>query len=60
MSLIQTYGNLLKDSEQEVKIEAVKSLSNFIKIVSPDKISVLIPQIIALGKDSLGIVRCIF
>lgn len=35
MSLIQTYGNLLKDSEVDVKIEAVKSLSGFIKIVSP-------------------------
>jgi hypothetical protein len=35
MSLIQTYGNLLKDAEVDVKIEAVKSLSNFIKIVSP-------------------------
>ena len=35
MSLIQTYGNLLKDPEIDVKIEAVKSLSGFIRIVSP-------------------------
>ncbi len=34
MSLIQTYSNLLKDAEVDVKIEAVKCLSNFIKIVS--------------------------
>lgn len=35
MSLIQTFSNLLKDSEIDVKIEAVKSLSNFVKTVSP-------------------------
>ena len=57
MSLIQTYGNLLKDTEVDVKIEAVKSLSNFIKIVSPEKINHLLPQVLALGKDNLGIVR---
>jgi serine/threonine-protein phosphatase 2A regulatory subunit A len=57
MSLIQTYGNLLKDPEIDVKIEAVKSLSNFIKIVSPEKINHLLPQVTALGRDSLAIVR---
>lgn len=57
MSLIQTYGNLLKDSEVDVKIEAVKLLNGFIKIVSADKTSVLIPQVIALGKDQMSIVR---
>jgi serine/threonine-protein phosphatase 2A regulatory subunit A len=60
MSLIQTYGNLLKDAEPEVKIEAVKLLSGFIKIVSADKISVLIPQVLGLGKDPMSIVRCKF
>jgi hypothetical protein len=35
MSLIQTFGNLLKDSEVDVKIEAVKHLSEFAKIISP-------------------------
>lgn len=58
LSLIQTYGNLLKDSEIDVKIQAVKSLSNFIKIVSPEKISHLLPQVTALGRDHLAIVRC--
>lgn len=57
MSLIQTYGNLLKDSEVDVKIEAVKSMSSFVQIVSQDKISVLVHQVVALGKDSLSIVR---
>ena len=58
MSLIQTYGNLLKDPEIDVKIEAVKSLSGFIRIVSPEKVSYLLPQVINLGKDSMAIVRC--
>ena len=58
MSLIQTYGNLLKDSEVDVKIEAVKSLSSFIRIVSAEKVSYLLPQVIGLGKDPLAIVRC--
>ena len=57
MSLIQTYGNLLKDSEVDVKIEAVKSMTGFVQIVSPDKLSVLVHQVVALGKDSLSIVR---
>ena len=57
MSLIQTYGNLLKDTEIDVKIEAVKSLSGFIKIVSPEKINFLLPQVVGLGRDPLSIVR---
>ena len=32
-------------------------MDEFIKIVSHDKLNALIPQIIALGKDPLGIVR---
>ena len=57
MGLLQTYGNLLKDSEVDVKIEAVKSMSGFVQIVSPDKLTVLVHQVVALGKDSLSIVR---
>ena len=57
MSFIQTYGNLLKDSEIDVKIEAVKSMGAFVQIVSSDKLSVLVSQVVALGKDSLSIVR---
>ena len=57
MSLIQTYGNLLKDSEVDVKIEAVKYLSDFIKIVAKDKVYYLLPHVTALGKDPLAIVR---
>lgn len=57
MSLIQTFSNLLKDPEIDVKIEAVKSLNNFVKVISPERISYLLPQVTALGKDALGIVR---
>lgn len=57
MSLIQTYGNLLKDSQVDVKIEAVKSLSGFIKNVSAQKIGYLLPQVIFLGKDHMAIIR---
>ena len=34
-----------------MKIEATKSLSKFVKIVSADKLSLLIPIILTLGKD---------
>lgn len=57
VSLIQVFGHLLKDVEVDVKIEAVKSLDEFIKIVSPEKMSVLVQQVVALGKDPLSIVR---
>ena len=58
LSLIQVFGHLLKDPEVDVKIEAVKSLDEFIKIVSPERMQVLIPQVVALGTDPLNIVRC--
>ena len=51
------FTHLLKDIEPDVKIEAVKSLDLFIKIVSPNKMSVLIPQVVALGTDARAIVR---
>lgn len=35
----------------------MKSLASFVEIVPADKISVLINQVIALGRDSLTIVR---
>lgn len=60
LSLIQIFGHLLKDTEVDVKIEAVKSLDEFVKIVSPEKMQVLIPQVIGIGKDPLSVVRCIF
>lgn len=32
-------------------------MSEFAKIISPEKVNVLVPQVIALGKDQLAIVR---
>ena len=58
LSLIQVFGHLLKDVEVDVKIQAVKSLDNFVKIVSPERMSVLVGHVVQLGKDPLGIVRC--
>jgi hypothetical protein len=54
---VQTFSTLLKDFENYVKIEAVKSLSKFVKLVSPDKLSILMPLIMALTKDPSPIVR---
>lgn len=60
LSLIQVFGHLLKDAEVDVKIQAVKSLDSFVKIVSPERMPVLVGHVVALGKDPLGIVRCKF
>ena len=43
-----------------MKVEAVKHLSIFVKIVAADKISALLPQVLSLGKDQLATVRCNF
>lgn len=58
LSLIQVFGHLLKDTEVDVKIQAVKSLDNFVRIVSPERMGVLVGHVVALGKDPLSIVRC--
>lgn len=55
---MQTFSSLLKDVENDVKIEAVKSLSRFVRIISVDKLHILIPLIIQLGKDPYPNVRC--
>ena len=51
LSLIQTFSTLLKDVENDVKIEATKSLNKFVKIVSGDKLNLLFPIMLTLGKD---------
>jgi serine/threonine-protein phosphatase 2A regulatory subunit A len=57
LSLVQTFSALLKDVENDVKIEAVKSLSRFVRIISVDKLHILIPLIMTLGKDAYPNVR---
>lgn len=56
-SLIPNFQTLLKDDENEVKIAAISSLSQFIKLLSVEKISNLIPPIQALAKDQNDQVR---
>ena len=56
-SLIPNFQTLLKDDENEVKIAAITSLSQFIKTLSPEKIVNLIQPIQALAKDPNDQVR---
>ena len=56
-SLIPNFQTLLKDDENEVKIAAINSLSQFIKSLSAEKIANLIPPIQALAKDQNDQVR---
>lgn len=56
-SLIPNFQTLLKDDENEVKIAAINSLSQFIKSLSVEKIANLIPPIQALAKDQNDQVR---
>lgn len=57
ISLIQIFTTLLKDAETDVRIAAVQSLSTFIKTISADKLSILIPQIQALARDNSNQVK---
>jgi len=55
--LIPNFQTLLKDDENEVKIAAITSLSQFIKTLSVEKIANLIQPIQALAKDQNDQVR---
>lgn len=57
VSLIQIFTNLLRDNENDVKIAAISSLSQFIKQISPDKMSILVGPIQNLSKDGNAHVR---
>lgn len=57
ISLIQIFTTLLKDAETDVRIAAVQSLVTFIKTISVDKLSILIPHIQTLAKDHSSPVR---
>lgn len=60
VSLIQIFTNLLRDYENDVKVAAIHSLSQFIKSISPDKLSFLISPIQNLAKDGNASVRGIY
>lgn len=49
--LAQIFTTLLKDSENEVKVEAVFSLSKCLTRLPVDKLSAFLPQIQALARD---------
>lgn len=57
-SLVSVFVTLLKDPENEVRKEAVRSLSNFIQILKPDKIMIIVTQLEQLAKDNVALVRC--
>ncbi|CAD8096364.1 unnamed protein product [Paramecium sonneborni] len=56
-SLIQIFSNLLKDPESDVRVIAVKSLAKFIKFVSPEKLTLIIPLLQLLAKDAFAQVK---
>jgi len=51
--LIPTYGNLIKDSEMEVRHAALEGLTQVLKHINAEKITIsIIPNIIALQNES--------
>ena len=57
LSLVQTFSTLLKDVENVVKINAVTSFWKIVKLISSDKLSILMLLILSLAKDPSAIVR---
>jgi serine/threonine-protein phosphatase 2A regulatory subunit A len=57
VSLIQIFTNLLRDAENDVRTASIQSLSKFIKIVSPEKLVIIVPHLQYLAKDSVWQVR---
>eukprot|EP00825_Cyclidium_porcatum_P001190 TRINITY_DN1053_c0_g1_i3.p1 TRINITY_DN1053_c0_g1~~TRINITY_DN1053_c0_g1_i3.p1 ORF type:complete len:415 (-),score=96.13 TRINITY_DN1053_c0_g1_i3:34-1278(-) len=57
VSLIQQFINLLRDSENEVRAASIVSLAKFIKIMSIEKLTIIVPHIQYLVKDSVPEVR---
>lgn len=57
--LIPTLGNLIKDSETEVRLAALEGLTQVIKHVSPEKITIcIIPALLSLNNESNNQVKC--
>lgn len=53
VSLIQIFTNLLRDAENDVRIASIESLTKFIKILSPEKLVIIVPHLQYLAKDSV-------
>jgi serine/threonine-protein phosphatase 2A regulatory subunit A len=45
VSLIQIFTNLLRDAENDVRSASIISLAKFIKIVSPEKLVIIVPHL---------------
>jgi len=58
VSLLQIFINLLRDHENDVRIAAIESLQKFIKLVSVDKLQIIIGYLKPLAKDYSAAVRC--
>ncbi|CAD8185440.1 unnamed protein product [Paramecium octaurelia] len=50
--LIPIFSNLLKDTQCDVRVVAVKSLLRFIKFISPERLSLIVPNLQILSEDS--------
>lgn len=57
--LIPTLGNLIKDSETEVRLAALEGLTQVLKHVNAEKISTcIIPALLSLNNESSNQVKC--
>ncbi|EGR34557.1 protein phosphatase 2 regulatory subunit A, alpha isoform, putative [Ichthyophthirius multifiliis] len=57
VSLIQIFTNLLRDAENDVRIASIQSLTKFVKILSPEKLGIIVPHLQYLAKDFVPQVR---
>ncbi|KAL4433336.1 hypothetical protein ABPG74_017440 [Tetrahymena malaccensis] len=57
VSLIQIFTNLLRDAENDVRTASIQSLTKFIKILSAEKLVIIVPHLQYLAKDSVPQVR---
>lgn len=56
--LVPTLGNLIKDSEMEVRLAALEGLTQFIKCVNSEKITIcIIPALLSLVNESSQLVK---
>lgn len=57
MNLLGIFSSLLRDTENEVKLQALNSLSKFVDKLSHDKLLSLLPHLLSLHKDLQSEVR---
>lgn len=58
--LVPTIGNLIKDSEMEVRLAALEGITSVIKCVSSEKVSIcIIPAILSLSNEGSHFVKSV-